>query len=61
MLLNCTWPLPARPGVTSHSRGKRVLRALPSITPGTAAVAKKEISFRWKPIFTVAETKLLIT
>ena len=32
-----------------------------SITQRMALVAKKGISFRWKPIFTVVETKLLIT
>lgn len=56
--------------LTSHSARCHLLCALhkwiliaffSSITQGTALVAKKEISFRWKPIFTVVGTKLLIT
>lgn len=32
-----------------------------SLPPRTAAVARKEISFRWTPVLTVLETTLLIT
>lgn len=32
-----------------------------SIPQRMASVARKEISFRWRPIFTEVETKLLIT
>lgn len=32
-----------------------------SVPQRMASVARKEISFRWRPIFTVVETKLLIT
>lgn len=46
----------------SLSLGRRTLLASFSpITQRTASVARKEISFRWKPIFTVVEAQLLIT
>lgn len=61
MVLGPLTSCPARARLLVALRKWILIAFFSSVPQRMASVVREEISFRWRPIFTVVETKLLIT